>query len=324
MIQAKAQGLRIVFAGTPDFAAQQLRSLLASEHELVAVYTQPDRPAGRGKKLTASPVKQLAVEHGIPVHQPPTLKAAQAQAELAELNADIMVVVAYGLLLPQAVLNIPRLGCINIHASLLPRWRGAAPIQRAIEAGDTVSGITIMQMDAGLDTGDMLVKAECPIRADDTAATLHDRLSELAGPATITALQQLQSGQAQPKSQDDSKSTYAAKISKAEAALDWRRPAQELERQVRAFNPFPIAFMRIPDQEAPIRVWAAEVVDADASATPATIIAVAPTGLDIACGEGMLRLTTLQLPGKKALPIADLLRGHPDLFAPGQTLALPQ
>lgn len=324
MNQATAQGLRIVFAGTPDFAAQQLRTLLASEHQLVAVYTQPDRPAGRGKKLAASPVKQLAAEHGIPVYQPPTLKTAEAQAQLAGLNADIMVVVAYGLLLPQAVLDLPRLGCINIHASLLPRWRGAAPIQRAIEAGDTVSGITIMQMDVGLDTGDMLVKAECPILPDDTAGALHDRLAELAGPATLEALRQLHSAQAQPEPQDDRQSTYAAKISKAEAALDWRRPAQELARQVRAFNPFPIAFMRADDQEAPIRVWAAEALDADPSEPPARVLAIAPTGLDITCGEGVLRITSLQLPGKKPLPVADLLRGHPNLFVPGQTLALPQ
>lgn len=324
MNQATAQGLRIVFAGTPDFAAQQLRTLLASEHQLVAVYTQPDRPAGRGKKLTASPVKQLATEHSIPVYQPPTLKAAESQTQLAELSADIMVVVAYGLLLPQAVLDLPRLGCINIHASLLPRWRGAAPIQRAIEAGDTISGITIMQMEAGLDTGDMLVKAECPILSDDTAGALHDRLAELAGPATLEALGQLHSGQAQPQPQDDQHSTYAAKISKAEAALDWRRSAQELARQVRAFNPFPIAFMRVDDQDAPIRVWAAQALDTNSSEPPSTVVAVAPTGIDIACGEGILRLTSLQLPGKKSLPVADLLRGHPDLFIPEQTLVLPQ
>lgn len=324
MNQAKAQGLRIVFAGTPDFAAQQLRTLLDSEHQLVAVYTQPDRPAGRGKKLTASPVKQLALEHDLPVYQPPTLRAAEAQEQLAELNADIMVVVAYGLLLPQEVLDLPRLGCINIHASLLPRWRGAAPIQRAIEAGDTVSGITIMQMDAGLDTGDMLVKAECPILPEDTAGDLHDRLAELAGPATLKALSQLQTGQAQPEPQNDQLSTYAAKISKAEAALDWRRPAEELARQVRAFNPFPIAFMHIDGQEAPIRVWAAQAQAAEPSETPGTVVAAAPTGIDIACGEGVLRLSSLQLPGKRALPVADLLRGHPDLFTPGQALALPQ
>ncbi|MDQ2077067.1 methionyl-tRNA formyltransferase [Marinimicrobium sp. ABcell2] len=324
MTQATAQGLRIVFAGTPDFAARQLQALLASEHQVIAAYTQPDRPAGRGKKLTASPVKQLAQAQQILVYQPATLKTQEAQAQLAALEADVMVVVAYGLILPQAVLDIPRLGCINIHASLLPRWRGAAPIQRAIQAGDTVSGVTIMQMDAGLDTGDMLVKAQCPIEPEDSAGDLHDRLAELGGPATLETLRQLQAGTATPEVQDDSESCYAPKISKAEAALDWRRPAPELARQVRAFNPFPIAFMRTGEQEQPIRVWAAHALDSQSTAESGTVIAAAPTGLDIACGEGVLRLETLQLPGKKAMSVADLLRGHPGSFSPGQTLALPQ
>jgi len=313
--------LRIVFAGTPEFAAHHLSTLLQGPHRLVGVYTQPDRPAGRGKKLQASPVKQLALEHSLPVLQPPTLKAESAQAELAALEADIMVVVAYGLLLPKAVLEIPRLGCINVHASLLPRWRGAAPIQRAIAAGDTESGVTIMQMDVGLDTGDMLVKARCPIEATDTAGQLHDRLAELGGPALTEALDQLAQGRAQPEVQDDSLSCYAPKITKAEAALDWTLTAEQLERQVRAFNPFPIAHTRRPDNRDPIRVWAAEALPESSHQVPGTVIQVRDTGVAIACGEGQLLLKALQLPGKKALPLAELLRGRPDLFRAGETLA---
>ncbi len=316
--------LRIVFAGTPDFAAYHLRSLLAGPHQLVGVYTQPDRPAGRGKKLHASPVKVLAQEHGLPVFQPATLKSDDARAELAALNADIMVVVAYGLLLPKAVLDTPRLGCINVHASLLPRWRGAAPIQRAIEAGDAESGITIMQMDVGLDTGDMLIKADCPIRATDTAGDLHDRLAELGGPALMRALEQLARGDAQPQPQNDALSTYAPKITKAEAALDWRRPAVELARQVRAFNPFPICHTRRTGSNDSLRVWEARALPSDDARAPGTVVAVADTGISVACSEGQLQLTRLQLPGKKPLSVADLLRGRADLFTPGEALALPE
>ncbi len=317
-------GLRIVFAGTPDFAAHHLHTLLAGPHQLVGVYTQPDRPAGRGKKLHASPVKKLALEHELPVFQPATLKSEEALAELAALNADIMVVVAYGLLLPKAVLDTPRLGCINVHASLLPRWRGAAPIQRAIEAGDAESGVTIMQMDVGLDTGDMLVKATCPILATDTAGELHDRLAELGGPALLSALEQLASGTAQPQAQDNSLSTYAPKITKAEAALDWRRPAAELARQVRAFNPFPVCHTRRTDSADTIRVWGAEALPENSSETPGTLVSVADTSINVACSEGQLQLTRLQLPGKKALSVADLLRGRAGLFTVGETLALPE
>lgn len=317
-------GLRIVFAGTPDFAAHHLRTLLAGPHQLVGVYTQPDRPAGRGKKLHASPVKTLALEHHLPVFQPETLKSEPAQAELAALNADIMVVVAYGLLLPKAVLDTPRLGCINVHASLLPRWRGAAPIQRAIEAGDTESGVTIMQMDVGLDTGDMLVKAHCPIGPDDTAGALHDRLAELGGPALMTALEQLAQGCAQPEAQDDTQSTYAPKITKVEAALDWARPADELARQVRAFNPFPICHTRRAESTDSFRVWEAKALAHDGPEAPGTVLSVSEAGIGVACGEGQLQLTRLQLPGKKALPVAELLRGRADLFAVGELLARPE
>lgn len=316
--------LRIVFAGTPDFAAHHLSALLKGPHTVVGVYTQPDRPAGRGKKLQASPVKQLAVAQGLPVYQPASLKPEAAQAELAGLDADLMVVVAYGLLLPKAILETPRLGCINVHASLLPRWRGAAPIQRAIAAGDKESGVTIMQMDVGLDTGDMLIKVPCPIHPTDTAGSLHDRLAELGGPALIEALAQLSEERAQPERQDDNLSCYAPKITKAEAALDWNLSSEVLERQVRAFNPFPIAHTRRPGSSDMIRVWEATALPSDAQQPPGTILSVNSDGITVACGEGELQIHTLQLPGKRAMPVADVMRGHPDLFKPGERLALPE
>lgn len=232
--------MRIVFAGTPEFAAEHLKALIASPYEVVAVYTQPDRPAGRGQKLMPSAVKQLAVDNAIAVLQPATLRNAEAQAELAALKPDLMVVVAYGLILPQAVLDIPRLGCINSHASLLPRWRGAAPIQRAVEAGDSESGVTVMRMEAGLDTGPMLLKVSTPISASDTGGSLHDRLAEMGPPAVLEAVAGLAAGTLQGEVQDDSLATYAHKLNKDEARLDWSRPAVELERLIRAFNPWPI------------------------------------------------------------------------------------
>ncbi len=313
-------GLRLVFAGTPDFAAHHLRALLASEHQLVGVYTQPDRPAGRGKKLHASPVKELALAEGLPVYQPASLKAPEARAELAALEADILVVVAYGLLLPKAILETPRLGCINVHASLLPRWRGAAPIQRAIEAGDRESGVTIMQMDEGLDTGAMLVKATCPIEPTDTAGDLHDRLATLGGPALREALTQLAEGRAQPETQDERDSCYAPKITKAEAALDWRQSNEALERKVRAFNPFPIAHFKRAGSGDPIRVWSATAVAEDASEPPGTVSGLDKHGLTVACGRGQLQIHTLQLPGKRAMTVEELLRGRPDLFQVGESL----
>ncbi len=312
--------LRIIFAGTPDFSAQHLQTLLRSQHTVVACYTQPDRPAGRGKKLQASPVKQLALTHNIPVHQPATLKETCEQNILAAYNADIMVVVAYGLLLPEAVLLAPKLGCINVHASILPRWRGAAPIQRAIAAGDATTGITIMQMDKGLDTGNMLITATCPILPTDTGGTLHDTLLTLGGPALIDALTQLSEGTATATVQDDAQSNYAAKITKAEAALDWQQTAFILADKIRAFNPFPIAFTT--RQEAPdarIRIWEASVgtsVDAEAG----TVYALKEDSIVVACGEGTLHLNSIQLPGKRAMPVLELLRGHPNLFKVGERL----
>jgi len=249
--------LRIVFAGTPEFAAEHLKALLDSPYEIVAVYTQPDRPAGRGQKLMPSPVKQLALEHGIVVLQPPTLRNAEAQAELAALKPDLLVVVAYGLILPQVVLDIPRLGCINSHASLLPRWRGAAPIQRAVEAGDSESGVTVMRMEAGLDTGPMLLKSVTPISAEDTGGTLHDRLAELGPPAVLQAIAGLAAGTLDGEIQDDSLATYAHKLNKDEARIDWNRPAVELERLIRAFNPWPISHSTLSGEA--LKVLAASV-----------------------------------------------------------------
>ena len=309
--------LRIVFAGTPDFAAHHLQVLLEDGgHEIVAVYTQPDRPKGRGKQLAASPVKALALEHGLPVYQPQNLKGPEDQQQLADLNADIMVVVAYGLLLPQAVLDTPRLGCINVHASLLPRWRGAAPIQRAIEAGDAETGVTIMQMAAGLDTGDMLVKAQVPIDNSDTAASLHDKLLQVGGAALLQALEELATGAAQPEQQDDSQANYAHKLSKQEALVDWQQSADEIHRRVRAFNPFPVAFADINGQR--VRLWQVKTTGIKATQHgPGEIVSADNHGILVACSDYCLRLTELQLPGKKRLPAADVLRGNSDLFAPG-------
>ena len=236
------KGLRVIFAGTPDFAAQHLQALLDSPHQVVGVYSQPDRPSGRGRKLTASPVKALALEHGIEVQQPLSLKGAEAQLLLAAYKADIMVVVAYGLLLPQTVLNTPSLGCINVHGSLLPRWRGAAPIQRSILAGDALSGITVMQMEAGLDTGAMLLKATTPINETDTSASLYDTLAVLGCRSLIAALAGLQNGSLAPQIQDDAKANYASKLTKTEGAIDWHQSAQQISLQVRGLNPWPVAY----------------------------------------------------------------------------------
>lgn len=319
------QGLRIIFAGTPEFAAEHLKALLASRHKVIAVYSQPDRPAGRGKKLTASSVKEVALAHEIPVYQPLNFKSPDAVAELAGLNADLMVVVAYGLILPKVVLDAPRLGCINVHASILPRWRGAAPIQRAIEAGDSETGVTIMQMDVGLDTGDMLIKAFCPILSDDTGGSLHDKLISIGTPALIEALDLIESGAIKPEKQDDSLSNYAPKLSKEEAALNWQLSAAELERKVRAFNPFPVAHTRQAgaSDDQRIRIWTAAASNKTSTASPGSIIHINDQGLWIACKQGQLILEQLQLPGKKAMNVSDILRGHPDLFKVGDQLEQP-
>lgn len=321
-----SQGLRIIFAGTPEFAAEHLKALLSSRHQVIAVYSQPDRPAGRGKKLTASPVKEVARAKNIPVYQPLNFKSPEAVAELAALNADLMIVVAYGLILPKVVLDAPRLGCINVHASILPRWRGAAPIQRAIEAGDSETGVTIMQMDVGLDTGDMLIKAFCPILAEDTGGSLHDKLISIGTPALIDALDLIQAGTIKPEKQDDSQSNYAPKLNKEEAALNWQLTAPELERKVRAFNPFPVSHTKPAGagDDQRIRVWAAKTADKTTDATSGSITQVDNEGLWIACTQGQLILEQLQLPGKKPMNVGDILRGHPDLFKVGQQLEQPQ
>ena len=308
--------MRIVFAGTPEFAAEHLKALLGTQHQVIAVYTQPDRPAGRGHKLMPSPVKQLAVEHGIAVYQPATLRAPEAQAELAALQPDLMVVVAYGLILPQVVLDTPRLGCINSHASLLPRWRGAAPIQRAVQAGDSESGVTVMQMEAGLDTGPMLLKVTTPIAATDTGGSLHDRLAVLGSQAVIQAVDALAAGTLTGEVQDDSLANYAHKLNKDEARLDWSRPSVELERLVRAFNPWPVCHSTLNGE--PLKVLAATL--REGSGQPGQILAASKDGLTVACGEGALRLTRLQLPGGKPLAFADLYNSRREQFAPGLVL----
>jgi methionyl-tRNA formyltransferase len=305
--------MRIVFAGTPEFAAQHLQALLEAGRQVVAVYTQPDRPAGRGQKLMPSPVKQLAVEHGIPVFQPQTLRDPAAQAELAALQPDLMVVVAYGLILPQVVLDIPRLGCINSHASLLPRWRGAAPIQRAVEAGDAESGVTVMQMEAGLDTGPMLLKVSTPIGAQDTGGTLHDRLAELGARAIVEAVDGLEAGTLKGETQDDALACYAHKLSKDEARLDWNRPAVELERQIRALHPWPICHSSLSGEA--VKVHAAQL--ADGTGVPGTILDAGKDGVRVACGQGALLLTRLQLPGGKPLAFSDLYNSRREQFAAG-------
>lgn len=310
--------LRIIFAGTPDFAAKHLSALLNSEYEVIAVYTQPDRPAGRGKKLTASDVKQLAVENDIPVYQPSTLRNEAAQQELAALKADLMVVVAYGLILPQVVLDTPSLGCINVHGSLLPRWRGAAPIQRAIWAGDAQTGVTIMQMDIGLDTGAMLHKVSCPIAADETSATLYDKLAELGPQGLLETLAQISQQTAVAEVQDDQQANYAAKLSKEEANIDWHHSALAIERQIRAFNPWPVSYTQIAGQN--VKVWQAEVVDITTDALPGTVIAATKTGIQIATGEGVLKLLNLQLAGKKAMAVQDILNARKEWFTVDQLL----
>ncbi|MBS4688343.1 methionyl-tRNA formyltransferase [Aeromonas sobria] len=310
--------LKLIFAGTPDFAARHLAALLSSDHEVVAVYTQPDKPAGRGQKLTASSVKELALTHNLPVYQPASLRTEEAQAELAALGADLMVVVAYGLILPKAVLDTPPLGCINVHGSLLPRWRGAAPIQRAIWAGDDETGVTIMQMDVGLDTGAMIRKVNCPISADDTSASLYDKLAELGPQALVDTINAIAAGETAADAQDDALANYAEKLSKEEARIDWSMDAVTIERCIRAFNPWPISWFEVADQT--IKVWQAKVIASEHGQQPGTLLNADKQGIDIATGQGILRLLTLQPPGKKAMSVADLLNSRRDWFEPGTQL----
>ncbi len=298
--------MKVAFAGTPEFAAVALEAIVAAGYDVPLVFTQPDRPAGRGQKLFASPVKQLALQHGIAVHQPERLKDPATHRPLIDAAPDVLVVAAYGLILPQAVLDIPRLGCINIHASLLPRWRGAAPIHRAIEAGDAATGVTIMRMEAGLDTGPMLLKESLPIAADDTTATLHDKLAALGGRLIVAALARLAdlAAVAQPAGGV----AYANKIEKREAVIDWRRPAVEIERRIRAFDPFPGAVATLRGET--LKLWRARCVDDDvATAVPGMVLRVGNEGIVVATGDGALALTELQKPGGRRLASADFLHG---------------
>lgn len=308
---------RIIFAGTPEFSVSALQALLDSEHHVIAVYTQPDRPSGRGRKLSPSPIKQLANAHNIPIYQPQTLRNPDEQQRLRELNADIMVVVAYGLLLPKAVLDAPRLGCLNIHASLLPRWRGAAPIQRAILEGDHETGVTIMQMDEGLDTGAMLHKVACPISDKDTNETLHHRLAALGALAILHTLNHL--NELTPIQQNASLATYASKITKEEAALDWTMPAEVLARKIRAFYGWPVAFTQLDG--TPLRIFDARVLPTTTQQeTPGKIIATSSDGISIATGKGVLQILTCQWPGAKKLAVADILNAKHNLLTVGKVL----
>jgi len=310
--------LRIVFAGTPDIAATCLQAVLDAGFAVAAAYTQPDRPAGRGKKLQASAVKHLAQRHDIPVCQPPNFRDPAEVAALAALQPDVMVVVAYGLLLPQTVLDIPRLGCINVHASLLPRWRGAAPIERAIEAGDSETGITIMQMDAGLDTGPMLDITTCDILADDTGDRLRERLATLGASTLVTTLKALQRGAAQATPQPAQGITYAHKLTREEACVDWSQPADTLARRIRAFNSANPCWTTLGEHR--IKLWQATA--GEGRGAPGVVLSTGHDGIRVGCGQGILSLQTLQMPGARAMPAQDVLNGHKALFAVGAQLGV--
>lgn len=319
-----ASPLRIIFAGTPVFAAESLRAILHTQHEVVGVYTQPDRPVGRGRELKPSPVKELALARQLPIFQPPSLRDSQAQAELADLDADIMVVAAYGLILPKAVLNTPRLGCINVHGSLLPRWRGAAPIQRAILTGDKETGITIMQMDEGLDTGAMLYKMSCPISEHDTSASLHDRLALLGGDALLTVLEGIEFDEPYPpEAQNNELATYAAKLTKEEGLINWSLSALQISRAIRAFNPWPVCYTIAQGQT--MRIWQGHRVAEQQTTAPAGMIIKADKqGLWVATGDdGVIAIDTLQLPNGKALAFNDVLNSRKELFQVGTSLGNP-
>lgn len=312
--------MNIVFAGTPEFAVPALKHLVEKGYLITAVYTKPDRPSGRGQKITQSPVKSFALIHQIPVYQPETLKDPNEQRQLADLNPDLIIVAAYGLILPASVLKIPKLGCINIHASLLPRWRGASPIQHAILSGDEQTGITIMQMDVGLDTGDILYQIRCPIEKEDTSQILHNRLAELGALALAEALERLSSGSLRATQQEESGATYAHKIKKEDGNIDWKQPAIILERKIRAFNPWPAAYTHL--KEKVIRVLQANVLDGsvEPAVLPGTILQASKLGIDVVTGNQILRLTQLQLPGSKVLFVKDILNAHQDLFKSGKVL----
>lgn len=308
--------LNILFAGTPEFAVPCLQALIESSHKIIAVYTQPDRPSGRGLKMQFSPVKKLALSHDIPIFQPESLREHADQEMLKALNPDLMVVVAYGLILPKTILETPHYGCINVHASLLPRWRGAAPIQHAILAGDKETGITIMQMDRGLDTGAILNQIHCPILPNDTASDLHHRLAKLGEEALLIALEDIQSGRQKPHPQDEKIATYANKISKEQARIDWNKTVIDIDRQIRAYNPWPVAWSTLQSQT--VRIWQAEIINHESDiASPGQIIAANSSGIDVATQKGILRLQQLQLAGGKILTVNDLLHSKSQLFVVG-------
>lgn len=310
---------RIIFAGTPEFAATSLQALLDQSYEVVAVYTQPDRPSGRGRKLTPSPVKQIALDANIPVYQPLNFRQQEDVEQLKSLNADLMIVVAYGLLLPLPVLEAPSMGCINVHGSLLPRWRGAAPIHRALMAGDQETGITIMKMDVGLDTGDMLLKSSFPITSEDTSGSLHDQLAELGANTLLAALQDINSLLANAQRQDEKYACYAHKLTKQEGEIDWQQPAQQISLQIRGLSPWPVAFTSLEGQT--LRIWDAQVTEStDNQAAAGTIIGHHKQGIEVACGEGSVYLTRLQMSGGKPLAAKDLLNSKQALFAVGVQL----
>lgn len=309
--------MRIVFAGTPTFAEIQLHALIEAKYEIVVVYTQPDKPAGRGQHLHESEVKTLALKHNIPCEQPHSLKSPEAYDTLKQYSPDVMIVAAYGLILPPNVLKMPRFGCINVHASLLPRWRGASPIQQAILAGDKETGITLMQMDAGLDTGDILVQKECLISPDETAQSLHDKLAHLGAKLLVKKLDEI-THSPHPQKQEATQATIAPKISKEQAHIRWDVPAIEIERKIRAFNPWPIAFSHIGVEN--VRIFAAKVIPGIVEDDFGTIVSHTSEGIVVATTKELLLLTHGQLPGKKALPFSEILKGHHHLFAIGQRL----
>ncbi|PJD93977.1 MAG: methionyl-tRNA formyltransferase [Legionella sp.] len=312
------KSLNIVFAGTPEFGLPCLNALMHSAHNIKAVYTQPDRPSGRGRKLQASAVKSWALEHHIPIYQPLHFKAPETRDELAALQPDLMIVIAYGLILPQAVLDIPRLGCVNVHASLLPQWRGASPIQHAILHGDIQSGVTIMQMDVGMDTGAMLTKVSCPIHPTDTAGSLHDRLAQLSAEPLIHIVNELALGQAVAEEQDHALATYTKKINKEDGAIDWHNPAVVIDRQIRAFNPWPVAYTTLGSET--IRIHQAKVVSLATDKASGTILSMDKNGMMVATGEGGLLIELLQFAGGKVISVADWLNTKKTTLQPGLVL----
>lgn len=311
--------MKIIFAGTPKFAIPALQKIINSNHEICAVYTRPDKPAGRGQKLTPTPVKVVAEEHNLPIYQPKTLKAIEAQEEMKSLNPDILINVAYGMLLPEEILNIPKFGCINIHPSMLPLYRGAAPIQRAIESCDDVTGVTIMKMDIGLDTGDIYKQEIMPIEKNDTSETLAKKASEVGARLLLDVITEIENGTDKPTKQDDDKSTYANKLTKEEGKIDWNKSAKEIDCMIRAFIPWPVAYTEIDDKY--IRVWEAEVIEEKTTEKPGAIIEANKKGVKIATSNGILSLLKIQLPNKKPLLISDVLNANQNLFESGKKLA---